>query len=193
MDMGDDPAWRHDGIGDPSILVDRGTGTIWVAALWSHGDRVGMDPPGLAPEETGQFMLVRSDDDGLTWSSPIDITTQCEGFGWSLMLQGPGKGITMADGTLVFLGPVPIIAGDWKGAALDGRVVQGPWSTWHVPAPGPSRTPPNRRSSRSSPACSCSTADTTSSPRVVMLSDDLGRLGGRIRPRGGALVEPWRA
>ena len=39
MDMGNDKAWRYDGIGDPAILVDRNTGTIWVAATWSHGDR----------------------------------------------------------------------------------------------------------------------------------------------------------
>ncbi|MEL6898151.1 MAG: sulfatase-like hydrolase/transferase, partial [Planctomycetota bacterium] len=39
MDMGDDPDWRYDGIGDPAVLVDRNTGTIWVAATWSHGNR----------------------------------------------------------------------------------------------------------------------------------------------------------
>lgn len=103
MDMGDDPAWRGEGIGDPAILVDRETGTIWVAALWSHGDRGWHGSgPGMTPEETGQFMLARSDDDGLTWSEPINITDQVKHPDWSLMLQGPGKGITMADGTLVF-------------------------------------------------------------------------------------------
>ena len=30
MDMGNDPKWRYDGIGDPAILVDRNTGTITV-------------------------------------------------------------------------------------------------------------------------------------------------------------------
>ena len=39
MDMGADPKWRYDGIGDPAVLVDRNTGTIWVAATWSHGNR----------------------------------------------------------------------------------------------------------------------------------------------------------
>jgi len=103
MDMGDDPKWRGDGIGDPSVLVDRETGTIWVAALWSHGNRGwNGSGPGMTPEETGQFMLVRSDDDGITWSDPINITEQVKTPEWALMLQGPGKGITMADGTLVF-------------------------------------------------------------------------------------------
>ena len=103
IDMGSDPKWHGDGIGDPSVLVDRETGTIWVSATWSHGNRswVGSDP-GLEPEETGQWILVKSNDDGLTWSKPINITKQVKKPEWSFLLQGPGKGITMSDGTLVF-------------------------------------------------------------------------------------------
>ena len=103
MDMGDDPDWRYDGIGDPAVLVDRNTGTIWVAATWSHGNRSWRGSgPGLLPEETGQLMLVRSDDDGVTWSKPINITQQVKRPEWCFILQGPGKGITMRDGTIVF-------------------------------------------------------------------------------------------
>ena len=103
MDMGADPKWRYDGIGDPAVLVDRNTGTIWVAATWSHGNRSWIGSgPGMKPEETGQFMLVRSDDDGKTWSKPINITSQVKKPEWCFILAGPGKGITMADGTLVF-------------------------------------------------------------------------------------------
>lgn len=103
LDMGSDPEHRYDGAGDPAILVDRVTGTIWVAALWSHGNRAWHGSgPGLRPDETGQLLLVRSTDDGLTWSDPINITTQVKAPHWCLLLQGPGKGITMLDGTLVF-------------------------------------------------------------------------------------------
>ncbi len=103
MDMGEDSQWNYDGIGDPAILVDRNTGTIWVAATWSHGNRSWHGSgPGLTPEDTGQLMLTRSDDDGLTWSPPINITSQVKKPEWSFLLQGPGKGITMRDGTLVF-------------------------------------------------------------------------------------------
>lgn len=103
MDMGSHPKWRYDGIGDPAVLVDRKTGAIWVAATWSHGNRSWRGSgPGMKPEETGQFMLVRSDDDGKTWSKPINITSQVKKPEWCFILAGPGKGITMADGTLVF-------------------------------------------------------------------------------------------
>ena len=103
MDMGHDPRWRYDGIGDPAVLVDRQTGAIWVAATWSHGNRSWRGSgPGLNPKETGQLMLVRSDDDGRNWSTPINITSQVKRPEWCFLLQGPGKGITMQDGTLVF-------------------------------------------------------------------------------------------
>jgi sialidase-1 len=104
MDMGDNPKWKYDGIGDPSILTDRKTGTIWVATTWSHGNRSWHGSgPGLEPEETGQLMLARSDDDGMTWSKPINITRQVKiNRNWRFLLQGPGNGITLRDGTLVF-------------------------------------------------------------------------------------------
>lgn len=100
MDMG---PGANDGIGDPSILVDEQTGTIWVAALWSHGNRGWFGSgPGLSADETGQFVLVKSEDDGQTWSKPINITPQVKNPAWRLFFQGPGMGITLRDGTLVF-------------------------------------------------------------------------------------------
>ena len=103
MDMGRDPKWHYDGIGDPEILVDHVSGRILVAATWSHGNRSwNGSGPGMQPEETGQFMLVHSDDDGRTWSKPRNITSQVKDPSWRFVLQGPGRGITMRDGTLVF-------------------------------------------------------------------------------------------
>ncbi|MDD2600436.1 MAG: sialidase family protein, partial [Kiritimatiellae bacterium] len=102
MDMGKDPQWSYDGIGDPCVVVDQKTGVIWVAALWSHGKRGWSGSgPGMTPEETGQFVLVKSEDDGVTWSGPINITEQIKDPEWPLVLASPGRGITMRDGTLV--------------------------------------------------------------------------------------------
>ena len=103
LDMGNDPAYSYDGVGDPAILVDRVTGTIWVIASWHHGS-LGWNGsgPGFDPEKTGQLMLVRSDDDGVSWSAPINITRQVKQADWCFLLQGPGRGICMEDGTLVF-------------------------------------------------------------------------------------------
>lgn len=124
MDMGEYGGLPQNlnGIGDPSILYDHITGTLWVAALWMSGSAPDKmlwwaSQPGMTPQQTGQFILVKSTDDGLTWSEPINITRQIKDPAWQLLLQGPGRGITLADGTLVF--PAQFKA-DIGTKALDG-------------------------------------------------------------------------
>lgn len=125
MDMGDDPKWRYDGVGDPSVLVDSVTGRIWVGATWSHGNRSWHGSgQGMKPEETGQVMMVYSDDDGLTWSKPMNFTGQVKKPEWHFLLHGPGAGITMKDGTLVF--PMQYQDSDKRA---DGRKKGTPYST----------------------------------------------------------------
>jgi sialidase-1 len=96
------PNSHGNGVGDPCILADLQTGTLFVAGLWSFGDKGwNSSKPGMSPDETGQFILSRSDDDGRTWSKPINITTQIKQPEWQLCLQGPGRGIQLRNGTLV--------------------------------------------------------------------------------------------
>ena len=96
---------KLEGVGDPSILVDEKTGRVWAAALWAHcGKSIAQSKPGLIDGESGRLVLAYSDDDGKTWSEPRDITPQFLDTGktWRTLFQGPGAGITMKDGTLVF-------------------------------------------------------------------------------------------
>lgn len=112
-EYGELPAAQN-GVGDPSILVDTKTNTIWIVAAWTHGmgnqrawwsSQQGMDV-----NHTAQLVLVKSTDDGKTWSEPINITEQVKHPEWYFLLQGPGRGITMEDGTLVF--PIQYIGKD---------------------------------------------------------------------------------
>ncbi|KAA5540529.1 glycosyl hydrolase [Roseiconus nitratireducens] len=191
MDMGDDPAWSHDGIGDPAVLVDRERGTIWVAGLWSHGPRGWHGSgPGIAPEQTGQMMLVRSDDDGQTWSEPINITSQVKRPEWCLLLQGPGKGISMSDGTLVF-------AAQFQDAESNGRLPhstivysQDHGKTWHC---GHGAFPDTTEAQivETHPGVLMLNCRYNRKPfRVVMTTDDLGRTWKRHPTSETTLSEP---
>lgn len=105
------------GVGDPAILVDEKTGRVWAAALWSHKHSIwGSKSGDNSPDACGQLALAYSDDDGLTWSKPINITEQTKDKDWRILFNGPGNGICMKDGTLVFA------AQYWDGKGV-------PWST----------------------------------------------------------------
>ena len=113
-----DPA-RKDakGVGDPAILLDEKNGRVWVAAIWSYRHSIwGSKSGDNSPETCGQLVLASSDDDGLTWSKPVNITEQTKDKDWRILFNGPGNGICMKDGTLVFA------AQYWDGKGV-------PWST----------------------------------------------------------------
>ena len=69
----------QNGCSDPNILVDRKTGEILVSALWTHGKpgthqwKGKGSEPGHSIHKSSQFMFVRSSDDGLTWSEPLNL------------------------------------------------------------------------------------------------------------------------
>ena len=96
----------QNGVGDPSILVDTKTNTVWIVAAWTHGmgnQRAWWSShQGMTLNTTAQLVMAKSTDDGKTWSEPINITEQVKLPEWFFLLQGPGRGITMEDGTLVF-------------------------------------------------------------------------------------------
>ena len=96
----------QNGVGDPSILVDTKTNTVWIVAAWTHGmgnQRAWWSShQGMTTSTTAQLVLTKSTDDGKTWSEPINITESVKLPEWFFLLQGPGRGITMEDGTLVF-------------------------------------------------------------------------------------------
>ena len=80
----------QNGCSDPNILVDRKTGEIFVSAVWTHGKpgthqwRGKGSEPGHSINKSSQFMIVRSKDDGLTWSEPENWTKRLKDPKWCL-------------------------------------------------------------------------------------------------------------
>ncbi len=126
LDMGE---WgglpeKYNGVSDANILVDKNSGTIFIAGLWMHGVinsegtwiqnlkddskdwnhqwRNKGSQPGLGVKQTSQFLITKSTDDGKTWSEPVNLTEMCKDPKWWLWAPAPGHGITLKDGTLVF-------------------------------------------------------------------------------------------
>ncbi|MBM3804473.1 MAG: exo-alpha-sialidase [Acidimicrobiia bacterium] len=91
----------EEAIADSCGLVDRQTGTIWVFSVYAP---VGVGSSNAAVGLTGAtffYKAIKSDDDGETWSQPIDITPMVKKPEWSAGSTGVGKGIQMRNGRLV--------------------------------------------------------------------------------------------
>jgi sialidase-1 len=112
MDMGEYGGLpqEQNGCSDPGIVVDQQTGDIFCAAVWMWGKpgkhQWGEDgsEPGYEIGKSAQFMMVRSTDDGLTWTKPENMTRKLKKAEWILLAPSPQAGITLRDGTLVMPG-----------------------------------------------------------------------------------------
>lgn len=82
--------------GNPVSLVDEQTGTIWLIACHNDGE---MEGTNVAQSRAGRTVFVfSSDDDGVTWSAPRDITKDVKVSGWTWYATGPGAGIQLKHG-----------------------------------------------------------------------------------------------
>lgn len=124
----------QNGVGDPAILYDPVMNRVWIVAVWCHGMGSRMawhaTKPGMTPYTTGQLVMAYSDDDGRTWSEPINVTDQVKHPDWNFVLQGPGRGIAMSDGTLVF--PFQHHEGENKMPSAGVIYSKDHGRTWHL-------------------------------------------------------------
>ncbi|MCA9261420.1 MAG: exo-alpha-sialidase [Planctomycetales bacterium] len=191
LDMGADPQHGYDGVGDPAVLFDPQTNTIWVAGLWSHGNRGWSGSgAGLEPDETGQLMMVCSKDDGVTWSEPRNVTPQVKRPEWCLLLQGPGKGIAMRDGTLVFAAQFQDVPQAQRLPRSTVLYSTDHGDSWQIGA-GAFDDTTEAQVIELEPGRLMLNARYNRAPRrVVMITDDLGKTWREHPTSRNALVEP---
>jgi len=140
MDMGEHGGLPQElnGCSDPGVIVDRQTGEIFCFAVWMNG-KPGMhqwtgdgSEPGFEIGKSAQFLMVRSGDDGLTWSKPENLTRQLKKAAWWLFAPSPQQGIQLADGTLV----MPSQGRDESGAEFSTIMIsRDHGATWLVGTP----------------------------------------------------------
>ena len=189
-ETGDMPKAQN-GVGDPSILVDTKTNTIWIVAAWTHGmgnQRAWVSShPGMDMYHTAQLVMAKSTDDGKTWSAPINITDQVKKPEWHFLLQGPGRGITMQDGTLVF--PIQYIGKDRiPNAGIMYSKDRG--ETWHIHNHARTNTTESQVVEVEPGVLMLNMRDNRGGSRAVYTTTDLGRTWKEHVSSRTALQEP---
>ena len=181
----------QNGVGDPSILVDTQTNTVWVVAAWTHGmgnQRAWWSShPGMDLYQTAQLVMAKSTDDGKTWSKPINITKQVKDPSWYFLLQGPGRGITMSDGTLVF--PTQFIDSTRvPNAGIMYSKDRG--ETWHIHQHARTNTTEAQVAEVSPGTLMLNMRDNRGGSRAVYTTTDLGKTWKEHESSRTALIEP---
>ncbi len=84
--------------GNPCAVTDRDTGVVWLLMTWNRGDDHESDIIALRSKDTRRVYVACSEDDGLTWSVPKEITKDVKQENWTWYATGPGAGIQMRHG-----------------------------------------------------------------------------------------------
>jgi sialidase-1 len=88
-------------IGNPCPVVDRDTGTIWMALTGNLGADTQREILGGTSRGTRTAWVTRSADDGQAWSPRIDITNSVKAPNWTWYATGPGVAIQLRSGRLL--------------------------------------------------------------------------------------------
>ena len=84
--------------GNPCPVVDQRTGTIWLLATHNLGTDKESEIIPKKSKGTRTVWVLRSDDHGVTWSRPTEITATTKDPSWGWYATGPGVGIQLQHG-----------------------------------------------------------------------------------------------
>jgi sialidase-1 len=85
--------------GNPCPVVDRTTGVIWLPFCRNLAD--GDEELITRGKASRTVWLTHSEDDGVSWAAPVEITASVKRPEWTWYATGPGHGIQLADGRLL--------------------------------------------------------------------------------------------
>jgi sialidase-1 len=76
--------------GNPCPVIDQSTGRIILMMTWNLGSEGEGDIIMHQGKDTRRPYMCYSDDDGLAWSEPVDLTATCKKPDWGWYATGPG-------------------------------------------------------------------------------------------------------
>jgi len=87
--------------GNPCAVVDARTNTVWLLTTQNRGTDREKDIIAGTSDGSRTVWVMRSQDDGVSWSAPVEITSSVKARDWTWYATGPGVGIQTRDGRLV--------------------------------------------------------------------------------------------
>ncbi|MFO0900250.1 MAG: sialidase family protein [Pirellulales bacterium] len=84
--------------GNPCVVVDSDTGVAWLLCTWNRGDDREPQIIGGTSKDTRRVFVLHSEDDGVTWRRPTEITADAKRPDWTWYATGPGSGIQLRGG-----------------------------------------------------------------------------------------------
>jgi sialidase-1 len=195
MDMGEFGGLpqEQNGCSDPGLIVDHQTGEIFCFAVWMNGkpgkhqwDGDGSEP-GYEIGKSAQFLMVRSRDDGLTWSAPENLTRQLKKPEWWLFAPSPQQGFQLADGTLVMPAQGRDAEGGKFSTLMTSRDHGATWSVGTPAYPGGSECQAVRLSDGS---IMLNIRNDREKFRAVFVTSDLGQTWRAHETNRNTLIEP---
>lgn len=95
--------WNDSGntCGNPCPVVDQYTGVILLLMTHNLGQDRSPEMHAGTALGTRTVWVSRSDDDGRTWSEPVEITESTKASSWTWYATGPGAGIQLKGGRLL--------------------------------------------------------------------------------------------
>ena len=85
--------------GNPSPVIDRKTGKIFLLSTWNRGDDTESEIINMTSVDTRRVYVMNSIDEGLSWSKPIEITDKVKKPNWTWYATGPVHGIQIREGS----------------------------------------------------------------------------------------------
>jgi len=81
--------------GNPAPVVDQATGRILLISTWNRGDDHEKEIIAGTSKDTRRVFTLQSQDDGITWSTPKEITSTTKSTNWTWYATGPCHGIQL--------------------------------------------------------------------------------------------------